>query len=70
MTARAIGEANNYSPYVRSNATPPKAVTFHGAEYAMGNTEEVLKHRNLGTYRMNAECALQATSTTRPATDG
>jgi len=37
--------AKNYSPYVRSNATPPNVVTFHGAEYAIGNTEEVLKHR-------------------------
>ena len=52
-----IGEAKNYSPYVRSNATPPKAVTFHGAEYAMGNTEEVLKHRNLGTYERGVRAA-------------
>jgi hypothetical protein len=52
-----VGEAKNYSPYVRTNATPPKAVTFNGAEYAMGNTEEVLKHRNLGTYARGVRAA-------------
>ena len=52
-----VGEAKNYSPYVRSDATPPKPTTLNGAEYAVGNTEEVLKHRNLGTYERGVRAA-------------
>jgi hypothetical protein len=45
------------SQCVRKTNAPPKAVTVHGAEYAMGNTEELLKHRNFGTHERGARSA-------------
>ena len=44
-----IAEFKNYSYAVRAHASAPGPTTHHGDKYAMGNTEEPLKHTVLGT---------------------
>ena len=45
-----LGEVKHYSQYSRVGASAPASTTFHGAAYAMGNTEEILKRQNLGSH--------------------
>ena len=47
--APEIAEFKNYSYAVRAQASAPGPTTHHGDRYAMGNTEEPLKHTVLGT---------------------
>ena len=44
-----IAEFKNYSYAVRAHTSAPGPTTHHGDKYAMGNTEEPLKHTVLGT---------------------
>ena len=42
-------EIKNYSPFISTSASAPAVVEFTGHERGMGNTEEALKWRVLGT---------------------